>query len=120
MAEENKNRTEYRPWGYFTVLDEGAGYKVKKIAVNPGHRLSLQLHRHRSEEWVVVEGKPTLRCGQENIEYSAGERISISKGKLHRIENKTSEVVSIIEVQIGEYLGEDDIVRFEDDYSRLE
>ena len=116
--EEQKLITEYRPWGYFTVLEEKDNYKVKKIVVNPHQRLSLQLHKHRNEHWVVVQGNAIFRCAENTGEYSIGASVKILKGELHRIENKTDNPVVIIEVQNGEYLGEDDIVRFEDDYSR--
>jgi len=110
--------TEYRPWGYFTVLEEQDSYKVKKIVVNPHHRLSLQLHNHRDENWVLVKGKAILRCDDDSREYTKGESITILRGQLHRIENTSDEEAVIVEIQNGEYLGEDDIVRFEDDYSR--
>jgi mannose-6-phosphate isomerase-like protein (cupin superfamily) len=109
---------EDRPWGYFAVLEETDAYKVKKLVINPHHRLSLQLHKHRDEQWVVVKGNPYLRCGEVSREYSTGESVTIKKGALHRIENNTDSEVIIIEVQSGDYFGEDDIVRLEDDYSR--
>ena len=110
--------TEQRPWGYFTVLEEGKGYKVKKLAVNPNERLSLQMHKKRSEIWTVVGGRPTITCGDTVREYNVGEYTLIPKQIRHRIENKADSRVIIIEVQIGDYLGEDDIVRIEDDYQR--
>jgi len=111
--------TEYRPWGHFTVLEEKDGYKVKKLVVNPQQRLSLQLHHHRDEQWIVVSGEAVLRCDNICKLYSAGESITILRGQLHRIDNISDKEVVIIEVQNGEYLGEDDIIRFEDDYSRI-
>jgi mannose-6-phosphate isomerase-like protein (cupin superfamily) len=111
--------SENRPWGSFAVLEEGEGYKVKKIIVKPFQRLSLQFHDHRDENWVVVKGTPTFVCGSEAKEYKTGERLFIPKKTLHRIENKTDTEIVIIEVQTGDYLGEDDITRVEDDYSRL-
>lgn len=111
--------SENRPWGYFTILEENDGYKVKKLVVEPHQRLSLQLHKYRDEQWVVVKGTPLLRCGSITKKYTVGESIEIKKGILHRIENNTDNPVIIIEVQNGEYLGEDDIIRFEDDYSRV-
>jgi len=122
MVDQEKHEkdlvTENRPWGSFTVLEEGDNYKVKKLVVNPHQRLSLQLHKHRDEHWVVAKGMPTLQCGDISKDYCVGECIIIKKGELHRIENKTDSQVIIIEVQNGDYLGEDDIVRIEDDYSR--
>lgn len=111
--------TEYRPWGYYTVLEEKDSYKVKKLVVKPDQRLSLQLHHHRDEQWIVAKGRSILRCGDISREYNEGESISILRGQLHRIHNNSDAEVVIIEVQNGEYLGEDDIVRFEDDYSRV-
>lgn len=116
---EKKLYKESRPWGYFKVLEEGDTYKVKKIVVDPHHRLSLQIHKHREEHWTVVKGNPLIRCGDSINEYSVGECVKIKKGELHRIENKNESQAIIIEVQNGDYLGEDDIVRFEDDYSRV-
>ncbi len=111
--------TEHRPWGYFTVLDEGKSYKVKKFVVNPGHRLSLQMHNKRSEIWTIIEGKPLITCAGSVKHYQEGEHVKIPQGAKHRVENPTDSQVVIIEVQYGDYLGEDDIVRFEDDYKRL-
>jgi len=111
--------TEYRPWGYYTILEEKDSYKVKKLVINPHQRLSLQLHHHRDEQWIMVKGKAVLRCGDDSREYSESESTTILRGQLHRIENTSDAEAVIIEVQNGEYLGEDDIVRFEDDYSRV-
>jgi len=111
--------TEERPWGYFAVLEEGEGYKVKKIFVEPFQRLSLQFHNHRDENWVVVKGISTLICGETKKDLKVGENMFITRKTLHRIENNTESEVIIIEVQTGDYLGEDDITRVEDDYSRL-
>lgn len=110
--------TEYRPWGYFTVLEEQNTYKVKELVVKPAQRLSLQLHNHRSEQWIVAKGEAYLRCGDITELYTAGESITIPQGTIHRIENRSQDNVFIIEVQNGEYLGEDDIIRLEDDYLR--
>lgn len=111
--------TEQRPWGYFTILEEGETYKVKKLVVNPGHRLSLQMHTKRSEIWTVIEGKPLITCADRVQYYHKGECIEIPRETKHRIENLTDSQVALIEVQNGEYLGEDDIIRFEDDYQRI-
>ena len=107
-----------RPWGTYEVLAEGPGYKVKVLTVNPGQKLSLQMHRHRAEHWVVVEGTLFLTRDETVGEFAANDYFHIPAGAKHRIENRGSEVARIIEVQQGSYLGEDDIVRFEDIYGR--
>lgn len=107
-----------RPWGQFTVLLDTATFKVKRIDVIPGRRLSLQKHRHREEHWTVVEGKAKVTIGQNVIELSRGGRAFIPRGEVHRLENIGPDLLSIVEVQIGDYFGEDDIIRIEDDYSR--
>jgi len=110
--------TEIRPWGCWTVLGEGDGYKVKRIDVNPGHRLSLQLHHRRSEHWIVVSGTAKVTIG-ERIEYvHAQESTFVPAGTSHRIENPGPGSLTIIEIQSGTYLEEDDIVRLQDDYGR--
>jgi len=111
--------TVSRPWGAYTVLSEGPTYKVKRILVNPGQRLSLQYHHHRSEHWVVVSGIAMVTCGDQVSELSAQQSTFIPKGIQHRLENHGETVLEIIEVQNGGYLGEDDIVRLNDDYARL-
>ena len=115
---QDKLYTEQRPWGFFTILEEGENFKVKKIVVKPEQRLSLQLHKHRKEQWVIVQGQARVTCGDKIHDLTAGEHIQIPKHSVHRVENTSSDDVVIIEVQIGDYLGEDDIVRLEDDYSR--
>jgi len=110
--------TEYRPWGFFTVLEEKSNYKVKKLVIGPHKKLSLQLHHHREEQWIIVEGTPQLTCGEIYREFQRGECLHIKVGEIHRIENNSLSPVTIIEVQNGEYLGEDDIVRLEDEYFR--
>ncbi|MCH8075974.1 MAG: mannose-1-phosphate guanylyltransferase/mannose-6-phosphate isomerase [SAR324 cluster bacterium] len=107
-----------RPWGSYQVLAEGPGYKVKVLTVNPGQKLSLQMHRHRAEHWVVVEGTVLLTRDEEVGEFATNAYFHIPAGVKHRIENPGGEVARIIEVQQGSYLGEDDIVRFEDIYGR--
>lgn len=117
--EQTKNLyTEERPWGYFTILDEGEGFKVKKLGFYPGKRLSLQYHNRRSEVWSIVEGTALVTCGDVVREYTKGETAIIPQGARHRLENRTNSIVTIIEVQNGDYLGEDDIIRIEDDYHR--
>ena len=111
-------KTESRPWGSFTVIDEGAGYKVKIISVNSGHKLSLQYHQHRSEHWTVVKGEATVTVGQEIKKVKIDESVYIPLKEKHSLANEGEGLMQIIEVQIGEYLEEDDIVRIEDIYGR--
>ena len=108
-----------RPWGYYTVLEEGNGYKVKKISVNPGHKLSLQRHQKRAEHWVVIEGTAKVTNGHKEVLLKANESTFIPQGEKHRLENPGTTPLVIIEVQTGAYLGEDDIERFDDIYGRI-
>jgi mannose-1-phosphate guanylyltransferase/mannose-6-phosphate isomerase len=112
------HQTVYRPWGSYTVLEERENFKIKRIVVNPGARLSMQMHLHRSEHWVVVAGQASII--NNDVEYTLRENEStyIPKTHHHRLSNNGSSPLSIIEVQCGEYLGEDDIVRFDDKYGR--
>ena len=110
--------SEERPWGRFFVLHEEPNYKLKRIEIDPGERLSYQYHNKRSEAWTIVEGVGTITLDGIIEEYSNGDTILIPQGVKHRIENKASEKVVFIEVQTGIYFGEDDIVRIEDDYNR--
>ncbi len=110
--------TEIRPWGSFTTLEEGKGYKIKRIEVNPGHRLSLQMHHHRSEHWIVVSGTAKVTCGDEEKILSSNQSTYVPQCTPHRLENPGVIKLVLIEVQNGQYLGEDDIIRFQDDYSR--
>ena len=110
--------TELRPWGSFTVLEEGRGYKIKRIEVKPGHRLSLQMHHHRSEHWIVVSGTAKVVCGESETTLSNNQSTYVPQCMSHRLENPGVIPLVLIEVQNGEYLGEDDIVRFQDDYAR--
>lgn len=116
--EQQIHRTVYRPWGSYTVLEENQGYKIKRIMVKPGARLSLQLHHHRSEHWVVVSGVARVTCGDRVYEVKSNESTYIPVGTRHRLENPGDQPLQIIEIQNGSYLGEDDIVRFDDDYGR--
>lgn len=109
-----------RPWGRWHVLDEGDGYKVKRVVVRPGARLSLQRHAHRAEHWLVVAGTATCTVGSKTVVLSPGESTDIEVNEVHRIANEGDEALVIIEVQRGSYTGEDDIVRLEDDYGRAE
>jgi mannose-6-phosphate isomerase len=115
---ENGHITCQRPWGTFTVLEEGPGYKIKRIQVNPGHRLSLQMHYHRSEHWVVVSGTARVICGDQVIMLTNNQSTYVPPCTKHRLENPGVIPLVLIEVQNGQYLGEDDIVRFDDDYNR--
>ena len=116
--EENFHRIVYRPWGSFDSVDAGEGYKVKHISVKPGARLSKQMHHHRAEHWVVVRGTARVFRDDEIFDLHVNESVFIPLGATHYLENPTDEPLDIIEVQSGSYLGEDDIVRFEDIYGR--
>ena len=115
---ENSPRFDRRPWGTFTVLDEGEGFKVKRIEVFPGKRLSYQKHSRRAEHWVVVQGTAKVTLDDREIVVEAGEAIDIGIGSAHRVENSGEQTLLFIEVQRGDYLGEDDIVRLQDDFGR--
>ena len=109
-----------RPWGSYEVLEERPGFKVKVLEVKPGARLSLQRHSRRGEHWVVVEGVADVVCGDRELQLQKGEHIHIPPETNHRLGNSGEVRLAIIEVQLGDYLGEDDIVRLEDDYQRIE
>lgn len=115
---DNSPRFDRRPWGTFTVLDEGDGFKVKRIEVLPGKRLSYQKHTQRAEHWVVVQGTAKVTLDDREIIVDAGKAIDIAIGSAHRVENPGAESLVFIEVQRGGYLGEDDIVRLQDDFGR--
>jgi len=117
--EHLEHRTVQRPWGKYTVLEEGPGYKVKRIEVTPGKRLSLQLHHQRSEHWVVIKGTARVTRGEEKYDLPTGFSTGIPKETPHRLENAGRVPLEIIEIQNGPYLGEDDIVRFHDDFGRF-
>lgn len=117
-SEPLTHTTTYRPWGSFRNVDAGAGYQVKRITVKPGGRLSLQKHARRAEHWVVVVGTATVTRGEEMVELHANQSTYIPIGMAHRLENRTEEELHLIEVQSGDYLGEDDIERLEDIYGR--
>ena len=119
-ATDNSPRYDERPWGNFTVLDEGAGYKVKRIVVLPGKRLSYQKHAQRAEHWMIVGGQAKVTLDSNDISLNLGEYVDIPVGAAHRIENPGSEDLIFIEVQRGDYLGEDDIVRLQDDFGRVQ
>jgi mannose-6-phosphate isomerase len=107
-----------KPWGTYEVLLDDKLTKVKRITVYPGHRLSLQSHEHRQEQWTIIEGKLTVVLGDEQLIFYPGESVHIPLGAKHRAWNKGDEIVQFIEVQTGTYFGEDDITRYEDDYGR--
>jgi mannose-6-phosphate isomerase-like protein (cupin superfamily) len=107
-----------RPWGRYDILDQGDGFQVKRISVKPGQRLSYQSHTKREEHWVVVAGQARVTLDGREIERGVGETVEIPVGARHRIENPGEMTLVFIEVQLGRYLGEDDIKRHEDDYGR--
>jgi mannose-6-phosphate isomerase-like protein (cupin superfamily) len=113
------HKTVERPWGRYTVLEKGEGYKIKRVVLNPGARLSLQLHRKRSEHWVVVSGKAKVTREGETYMVHTNESTYIAINTKHRLENPGEELLQIIEVQNGDYVEEDDIERFSDDYDRI-
>ncbi|SFV17965.1 cupin domain-containing protein, partial [Pseudoduganella namucuonensis] len=122
---KTKDRTEhlhhtrvYRPWGCYAGIDVGERFQVKRITVNPGGKLSLQMHHHRAEHWIVVSGTARVTCGEKVTLLTENESTYIPIGMTHRLENPGKLPLRLIEVQSGGYLGEDDIVRFEDAYQR--
>lgn len=112
------HRTVHRPWGTYTVLEEGAGFKIKRIEVKAGASLSLQSHKHRSEHWIVVGGTASVVNGDRELTVGTNESTFIPAGNKHRLSNRTDASLVMIEVQSGSYVGEDDIVRFDDVYGR--
>jgi mannose-1-phosphate guanylyltransferase/mannose-6-phosphate isomerase len=116
--EATAHGAEQRPWGSFQVLHEGPGFKVKEIVVIPGGRLSLQSHRHRAEHWVVVAGTAKITVDDDVSVLAPNQSVYIPQGARHRMENPGGEPMHLIEVQCGSYLGEDDIIRYEDVYGR--
>lgn len=114
-----QNSKVKRPWGYFIVLDEGEKFKVKRILVNPKQKLSLQYHLHRAEHWTLVEGEATVTLEDKIITLTPKESTYIPVKAMHSLANDGDNIMQIIEVQLGDYLGEDDIVRVEDNYGRI-
>lgn len=110
--------SEDRPWGSWHVIDVSKGYKVKRIHVNPGARLSLQTHKYRSEHWVIIFGKATCTINDTTTTAGPGDSIDVPQGAEHRLGNEGPEELIIVEVQHGPYTGEDDITRIEDDFGR--
>lgn len=116
-APDRTDRTE-RPWGWFAALTAQPGYKIKRIGVWPGQQISLQKHQHRAEHWVVVRGRAHVTLGEEVFDLTLGQHCDIALGQVHRLANLTAEPLEIVEVQFGDDLREDDIVRLSDDYGR--
>lgn len=117
-TQEAKKETDHRPWGFYEVLSDMEDHKVKRITVYPGKRLSLQRHRRRSEHWHCICGEGIVTLDTQKIPWTKGNSVDIGRGVLHRIENTGAVNLSFIEVQQGEYFGEDDIERLEDDFGR--
>ena len=109
---------EERPWGRFYVIHDEVNYKIKRIEVNPGQRLSYQYHKKRSEAWTIVSGSAIVTINGDEKQLNVGETVFIPQGAKHRVENKSNNKLEFIEVQTGSYFGEDDIVRIQDDYNR--
>jgi len=118
--EADSHRKVHRPWGFYDSIDRGERFQVKHIVVSPGGRLSLQMHHHRAEHWVVVRGTALVTRGDEQLLLTENESAFIPVGVRHRLENPGKVPLEIIEVQSGTYLGEDDIVRFDDSYGRCD
>jgi mannose-1-phosphate guanylyltransferase/mannose-6-phosphate isomerase len=116
--ERVNHRRVFRPWGSYESLDSGPRFQVKRLMVSPGKKLSLQLHHKRAEHWVVVRGVATVTCGDQTFDLKENQSTFIPLGEKHRLENRQAEPLEVIEVQSGDYLGEDDIVRFDDDFGR--
>ena len=118
MPEGNENKKVYRPWGYFISLEEHPNWQVKLLNIKPGEKLSLQMHEYRSEHWIVVEGQASIEIGEKSLLLNKNQSTYIPKKTKHRLHNPGQTPLNVIEVQSGNYLGEDDIVRFEDNYGR--
>ncbi len=123
LKEENPllvsdNRKVYRPWGWYDSIDRDTSHQVKRIHVYPGQKLSVQRHQHRAERWIVIKGVATVTLDKEDFEFKVGEIVQIKIMQIHSLANYTKDTLEIIEVQLGDYLGEDDIERFEDIYGR--
>jgi mannose-1-phosphate guanylyltransferase/mannose-6-phosphate isomerase len=116
--EAESHRQCYRPWGHYDSVDVGERFQVKRITVNPGASLSLQMHHHRAEHWIIVTGTAEVTCGETVTLLSENQSTYIPLGTKHRLHNPGKTQLEMIEVQSGSYLGEDDIVRFEDNYDR--
>ena len=113
------HREVYRPWGKYDSVDQGERFQVKRITVKPGAKLSVQMHHHRAEHWIVVSGSAVVKKGEEDIFLTENESVYLPVGVVHALHNPGVIDLELIEVQVGSYLGEDDIVRFEDVYGRV-
>jgi mannose-1-phosphate guanylyltransferase / mannose-6-phosphate isomerase len=118
-GEKSLHRKVHRPWGWYDSIDAGARFQVKRIMVKPGASLSLQMHHHRAEHWIVVSGTAEVTCGDRKLLLTENQSTYIPLGETHRLANPGKVPLELIEVQSGSYLGEDDIVRFEDTYGRV-
>ena len=119
LTEGRKHKKIYRPWGFNITVLEDSHWKVKEIFVKPGQKLSLQIHHHRSEHWIVVNGKAKIEINKEEIILYENQSYYIPQGSKHRLSNPGNVPLKLIEVQSGSYVGEDDIERFEDNYGRI-
>ena len=119
-CESSAHRKVYRPWGWYDSIESGEYFQVKRLHVKPSAKLSLQMHHKRAEHWVVVSGTATVTNGEQTFGLEKGESTYIPLGVIHSLENAANEPLEIIEVQSGTYLGEDDIIRFEDMYGRVD
>ena len=119
IKEGQENRTIFRPWGHYTSIVEDKRWQVKLISVKPGEKLSQQMHHHRSEHWIVVNGTAMVEVNERSEILSENQSIYIPLGSVHRLSNPGKIPLSLIEVQSGSYLGEDDITRFKDNYGRI-
>lgn len=117
-SEEFTQLTDHRPWGSFTILTDEQDHKIKRIIVKPGHRLSLQRHKHRCEHWLVISGTAHVTINEAFFPVAPGESVEIGRRDVHRVQNDDSVDMVFIEIQRGDYFGEDDIERLEDDYGR--
>jgi len=117
-SETEHHRKVYRPWGYYDLIDIGNGFQAKRISMKPRAKLSLQKHLHRAEHWVVVQGCAIITCGKKTFKLERNQSTYIPKGEVHRLENQEDTNLEIIEIQTGDYLGEDDIIRLDDQYER--
>ena len=109
---------DHRPWGYYCILSDEPSHKVKRIVVNPGKRLSLQRHQKRTEHWYIISGEALVTLDNQQLNLQAGQAVDIPRGAVHRVENPGSNEMAFIEIQTGDYFGEDDIERLEDDFGR--
>jgi mannose-1-phosphate guanylyltransferase/mannose-6-phosphate isomerase len=119
-SEADSHLTVYRPWGHYQTINLGKRFQVKRITVKPGAKLSLQKHHHRAEHWIVVEGTAIVTCNEKELMLTENQSTYLPLGATHRLHNPGIIPLELIEVQSGSYLGEDDIVRFEDIYGRNE